>query len=162
MNDEATRDAIWEKVRAIETCMMVTHDGELMRSRPMTAILRTGQNAIWFLANVDDHKDEEVEQDPHACLAFADPIHHCYVSMSGRIELVRDRKAIDELWTDAAARYFPRGPADPRILLLRFEPEIGEYWDAPSGTIAAVFHFLKNAVTGHGAAAGISGRARLA
>jgi len=161
MNEEAIRDAIWEKVRAIETCMMVTHDGAHLRSRPMSAILRTGQNAIWFFADAANHKDDELAQDPQACLAFADPGHHCYVSLSGRVALVQDRQAIDELWNEAASRYFPRGPADPRILLLRFTPEIGEYWDAPSGRIAAVFHFLKAAVTGH-PAAGTTGRASLA
>ena len=73
MNDEATRDAIWEKVRAIETCMMVTRDGPHLRSRPMAAILRTGQNAIWFFADATNHKDDELAQHPQACLAFADP-----------------------------------------------------------------------------------------
>ncbi len=162
MNDDATRDAIWEKVRAIDTCMMATRDGDNLRSRPMTAILRTGQNTIWFFADSNDHKDDEVSRDPHACLAFADPQNHCYVSMSGRIDLVRDRQIIDEMWNNAAARYFPNGSSDPRILLLRFEPEIGEYWDAPSGSIAAVFRFLKSAVTGERPTPGVSGRARLA
>ena len=161
MHDDAVRDAIWAKVRAIETCMMVTQDGTHMRARPMSAILRTGQNAIWFFADVNNHKDDELAANPQACLAFADPIHQCYVSLSGRVALVRDRQVIGELWNDAATRTFPQGPADPRILLLRFEPEIGEYWDAPSGTIAAVFHFLKAAITGQHAAA-VSGRARLA
>ena len=161
MNDDAVRDAIWAKVRAIETCMMVTQDGTHIRARPMGAIPRTGQNAIWFFADVNNHKDDELARNPQACLAFADPIHQCYVSLSGRVALVHDREAIDELWNDAASRTFPRGPSDPRILLLRFEPEIGEYWDAPSGTIAAVFHFLKSAVTGH-PATGTSGRVHLA
>ncbi len=160
MDDEATRDAIWEKVRAIETCMMVTRDGAYLRSRPMAAILRTGQNAIWFFADTADHKDDELAQDPQACLAFADPGHHCYVSLSGRIALVQDRQTVDELWNDAAARIFPKGPGDPRILLLRFEPEIGEYWNAHGGIIAAAFHFLKSTVTGH--RVGLTGRARLA
>jgi len=162
MTDEATRDTIWEQVRTIETCMMATRDGEQLRSRPMTAIPRTSQNVIWFFADVNDHKDDELERDSHACLAFADPRNHCYVSMSGRIDLVRDRKTIDELWNESAARYFPQGAGDPRILLLRFEPEKGEYWDAPSGGIAAVFHFLKSAATGQQHPPGTSGRARLA
>ncbi len=160
-DDEAVRDAIWAKVRAIGTCMMVTRDGEQLRSRPMAAILRVGQNALWFFADADDHKDDEVARDPHACLAFADPQSHCYVSLSGRIALVRDRAAIDEFWNDAASRYFPKGPGDARILLLRFEPEAGEYWDAPSGTIAAAFHFLRSAVSGQRPSPGTSGRARL-
>ncbi len=162
MTDDATRDTIWEKVRSIETCMMATRDGDQLRSRPMSAIPRISQNVIWFFADADDHKDDELARDAHACLAFADPRSHCYVSMSGHIDLVRDRKIIDELWNDSAARYFPQGPGDPRILLLRFEPEVGEYWDGPSGTIAAAFHFLKSAVTGQHSAPGTGGRTRLA
>jgi len=162
MSDEAVRDAIWSKVRTIETCMMVTRDGELLRSRPMTAILRTSQSAVWFLANAEDHKDDELARDPRACLAFADPHDHCYVSMSGHVDVVKDRQKVDELWNDDAARVFPRGPGDPRIVLLRFEPEIGEYWDAPSGTISTAFHFLKSAVTGQPRTQAATGRARLA
>jgi general stress protein 26 len=162
MSDDAVRDAIWSKVRAIETCMMVTRDGDALRSRPMTAILRTSQGAVWFIANAADHKDDDLARDPRACLAFADPHQHCYVSLSGRIAAVHDRQLVDELWNDAAARHFPAGPGDPRILLLRFEPEIGEYWVAPSGTISAVFRFLKAAVTGQTRCHGKTGRARLA
>jgi len=162
MFDEAVRDAIWAKVRAIETCMMVTRDGEILRARPMISILRTSQNAVWFFANADDHKDDEIAREPRACLAFADPHHQCYVSMSGRVAVVHDRKMADELWNDAAARHFPEGPGDPRLVLLRFEPEIGEYWDAPSGTISTALHVVKSAVTGRHHPHGMTGRARLA
>ena len=158
---EAARDAIWEHARAIDTCMLVTRNSETLRARPMTAILRTAQNEVWFFADANDHKDDELARDPHACLTFADPRDHCYVSMSGHIDLVRDRKTIEDLWNDGAARYFPTGPSDPRILLLRFEPELGEFWDAPSGTIAAVFHFLRSAVTGETRPPGTSGRVQL-
>lgn len=162
MSDEAVRDAIWSRVRAIGTCMMVTRDGEALRARPMAAILRTSQNAIWFFANAGDHKDDELVRDPRACLAFADPHDHCYVSLSGRVDIVRDREKVDELWNDTAAAMFPRGPDDARIVLLRFEPEIGEYWDVPCGMVSAAFRFLKSAVTGHGNALAATGRARLA
>jgi general stress protein 26 len=161
MDDDAIRDAIWAKVRAIETCMLVTQDGPHLRARPMAAIPRTARNAIWFLADATAHAGEELARNPQACLAFADPVHQCYVSLSGRIALVQDRAAIEELWNDTAARSFPRGPADPRILLLRFEPALGQYWDAPSGTIAAAFRFLTSAVTGQPATR-TSGPARLA
>lgn len=161
MNEDASRDAIWEHVRAIDTCMMVTRNGENIRARPMTHILRTGQNAIWFFADANDHKDEEVARDPHACLTFADPDRHSYVSLSGEISLVRDRSMIDELWNDGAATYFPQGPNDPRIVLMRFEPESGEYWDSPSGSVARAFRFLKAKVSGRRPDDGSTGRAQL-
>ncbi len=161
MNDDANRDAIWEQVRSVSTCMMVTRDGDQIRARPMTHILRTGHNQIWFFADVNNHKDDEVARDPHACLTFADLDNHSYVSMSGEISLVRDRQTMNDLWNEGAAAYFPQGPDDPRIVLLQFEPEIGEYWDSPSSSIARAFHFLKAKAAGRRPEIGSSGRAEL-
>lgn len=160
-DNDATRDEIWRHVRDIETCMMVTRDGDGLRSRPMTPILRPGENTIWFFADADNHKDEEIDAAPRGCLAFAEPRSHCYVSLSGTFGVQRDRATIDALWNDAAAAYFPNGKDDPRVILLKFEPERGEFWDAPSGAIAKAYAFIKSTVTGQRPMPGDSGRARM-
>lgn len=161
-DDDTTRDEIWNHVRDIETCMMVTRDGETLRSRPMTPILRPVQNTIWFFADSVHHKDEEIAAAPQGCVAFAEPRNHCYVSLSGTFAVVRDKAMIAELWNDAAAAYFPNGQDDPHIILLKFEPERGEFWDAPTGAIAKAYAFVKSTVTGTRPSPGESGRAQMA
>lgn len=158
---DANRDAIWAHARNIGICMMVTRDRGMVRARPMTPILRTGQNAVWFFADAQDHKDDEIAAAPEGCLAFADARSHCYVSISGRFSVVREQAMIDALWSDEVAAFFPQGKDDPGVILLRFDPEMGEYWDAYPGTIARAYAFVKSAVTGERPVPGQTGKAHM-
>jgi general stress protein 26 len=159
--DEASRQAIWGHIKAIGTCMMVTPLGDTVHARPMHAIARPDQNAIWFFVDRESHGVEEAKQEPSACLTFADVKDNVYVSVSGRLSRVQDRAVINELWDEAAGGYFPAGPADPRVLLLRFEPETGDYWSAPSSPIVLAIKFLGAKLLGERPELGTRGSARL-
>ena len=39
-------DRVWELMEKISICMLTTHDGEQIRSRPMAAFVRRDENAI--------------------------------------------------------------------------------------------------------------------
>jgi general stress protein 26 len=155
------RNLIWKHIRAIGTCMMATHDGEQVRSRPMRGIPRPEQNAIWFFADGESHTDGELRENPNACLAFADVKNNIYVSVTGTIVRVLEKSTILDLWDDEASSYFSKGPDDPRVVLLRFEPDTGEYWKAPSSPIVVAIKFLEAKIMGGRPDLGTSGRARL-
>ncbi len=148
MPKETPRNTIWNLVREIGTCMMVTYTDDHIRARPMRGLARPEQNAIWFFTDEATHKDDEVKRDPRACLTFSDNHENSYASLSGHVARVRDRDTINDLWTEGARAYFPKGPDDPQIVLLRFTPETGEYWDAPSSPILVAIKFLEAQVTG--------------
>jgi general stress protein 26 len=162
MNTESSRNLIWKHVRAIETCMMVTHDGSQIRARPMQGIPRPEQNAIWFFSDAESHKDEEPGKVADVCLTFADVKSNKFVSVSGQITRVAERDTIHDLWNEAADSYFPKGPDDPSVVLLRFDAETGAYWDAPSSPIVLAIKFLEGKITGERPNLGTSGTARLA
>jgi general stress protein 26 len=147
-NDHSPRNSLWRHIRNIRFCMMATHDGDRVVARPMAGIPRPEQNVIWFFTSTETHKDAEIEQDPRACLTYADIQDQTYVSVSGRIERVTDHDTIHDLWTEGAGLYFPLGPDDPEIVLLRFSPESGEYWDSPSSKIVLAIKFLEAKMTG--------------
>jgi general stress protein 26 len=128
----------------------------------MQSIPRPEQNAIWFFSGADGQADEDLQQDPRACLIFADVKEHAFVSISGRITRVTERDTVKDLWNEAAQTYFPAGPDDEHVVLLRFEPETGEYWDARSSSMAALaLRFLAAKVTGSRPSVGNSGSADL-
>ena len=52
------------------------------------------------------------------------------------------------MWDEAAASYFTASPDDPRVVLLRFEPAMGEYWTAPSSEIVLAIKFLEAKLLG--------------
>jgi general stress protein 26 len=157
----ASRDLIWKHIRAIGTCMMVTHDGAQARARPMRGIPREDENAIWFFSDTETHKDPELRDNPRACLTFCDVKGNTFVSVTGRIRRIQKRDAVRDLWNDGADSYFPQGPDDPRVVLLRFDPETGEYWDGPSNPIVMAIKFLEAKLTGARPDLGSNGKARL-
>lgn len=140
--------AMWSHIERIADCMLVTHDGVDLRARPMRGIAKRDDNAIWFVTSKATQKDAEVTQNPGACLCYADKVGNTYLSLSGRVETTDDKMQIRELWNAGADAYFPKGQGDPNVVLLRFAPEFGEYWDAPSNPVVLAIQFIKAKVTG--------------
>src|SRR5690606_11282784 len=71
-----------------------------------------------------------------------------WVSLSGTARLVDDRQKIEELWNPMVEAWFPEGPDDPSVGVLKFTAESAEYWDSPGGKIATAFSFVKSKLTG--------------
>jgi general stress protein 26 len=161
MSKPLTRHAIWDHVRAIGTCMMVTRGVDGVRARPMRGMPRPAENAIWFFADQESDTDHDVRENPDVCLTFADTRDNVFVSLSGRMFRVLDHATIIEMWDEAASGYFSAGPEDPRVVLLRFEPDMGEYWTAPSSKIVLAIKFLEAKLLGERPSLGVRGRTEL-
>ena len=137
-------DRVWELMKKITFCMLANWNGQVLRSRPMAAYLRREDHAIYFLTDARHHKDDEIQQYPQVCGAFADTHGH-YVSVSGRAEVSNHRAKIKELWSTPAKAWWD-SPDDPNIRLLTLTPEVAEYWDGP-GTIVGYIKMAAAAVT---------------
>lgn len=147
MSDD-TIDKVWSIADDIKICMMTTRDDDTLRARPMQAIPRRDEDAIYFFADVRDHKDEEVWAHPETCLAFQSESGKTYLSLSGRTIMLNDRAKMEELFVPAAKAYFPDGTDDPNMRLLRFTPEMAEYWDSPSSRIVTAVKMAAAIATG--------------
>ena len=104
--------------------------------------------SVRFFTSYDSAKVHEIERDQHVNLAYANPSDEVYVSVSGVARTVRDRAKINELWSPIHKAWFPNGPDDPNIALLRVDVDKAEYWDSPSSTVVQLFGFAKAIVTG--------------
>ena len=141
---DSDSDRVWELMEKISICMLTTHDGERLRSRPMAAFVRRDDNAIYFLGDAKHHKDEEIDRNPNVGLAFADG--QKFVSVTGHASVSNDRGKIRELWGPSAKAWWD-SPDDPNIRLLTVTPETAELWDSPNKAIA-FSAMLVSAVTG--------------
>ena len=139
-----------ELVKDIDFCMLTTVDENGgLHSRPMSSngdIDRDGD--IWFFTSASSHKVSEIAKLPKVNLSFADPDNQRYVSVSGKAQLIRDRKKIEELWRPEFKIWFPEGKDDPEVALLRVSLEKAEYWDSPSSTIGYALSFVSSLITG--------------
>ncbi len=139
---------LWDLIKTVEVAMMVTEDGEHLRSRPMAMSQKEFDGTLWFFTRADSHKVVEVQEDQRVNLAFAHPGKQDYVSVSGRASLVRDRAEIDGHWTESTRVWFPKGKDDPEIALLKVVVQQAEYWDAPSSAMLHAYGYVKAVATG--------------
>jgi len=126
-------DRVWELMDKISVCMLTTHDGEQVRSRPMAAVVRRDDDAVYFLGDARRHKDDEIRQNPNVGLAFADG--QKFVSVTGHAAVSQDKNKIKELWSTAAKAWWD-SPDDPNIRLLTVTPDDAEFSEGP-GRIAS-------------------------
>jgi general stress protein 26 len=136
---------VWELMRKIGMCMLSTLDNGSIRARPMAAHLEQDENRIYFLTDADSHKDEDIAQNPHVGLAFADASAQKYVSVTGRATISNDREKVRELWSVWAKAWWD-SPEDPKLRILTVEPDDAQYWDSP-GTVVSYAKMAAAALT---------------
>lgn len=106
------------------------HDDGALVSRPMTPLKMDGNGVLWFFIDLLSAK---VFHQRVVNLSFTDPARATYVSLSGRSEMDEDYARIERMWTPLARPWFPNGPYFSNLALLKFLPDVAEYWVAPHG-----------------------------
>ncbi|MGI9056206.1 MAG: pyridoxamine 5'-phosphate oxidase family protein [Pyrinomonadaceae bacterium] len=137
-----------ELIKDIQTGMLTTIDGGVLRSRPMATQEADFDGTLFFLTGANTHKDEEIKKDNRVSVSYAEPSDNIYVSVSGTAETFHDQAKIDELWNPFYKAWFPEGQNDPNIRVLKVSVEQAEYWDSSSSTIVHLVGFLKALATG--------------
>ncbi len=128
--DDSARTKFWAALARDMTVMLGTED---CLPRPMTAQLRgdAPEGPIWFFTATDT----DLGQGPFApaYLNFVDKGHNIWSNVRGALSVSNDRAVIDELWNPFVAAWYEKGKDDPKLVLLRFDPEEAKIWfDATS------------------------------
>jgi general stress protein 26 len=130
----------------IRIAMLTTIESDgALASRPMAPLEMDGNGAVWFFT---DRRSMKVEHLAVINLAFTDMDRSVYVSLSGAGTIDTDRGRIESLWTPMAKPWFPDGPSSEGLALLKFVPNVAEYWDAPGSRMVRAFTMIASAVTG--------------
>ncbi|MBO6935218.1 MAG: pyridoxamine 5'-phosphate oxidase family protein [Deltaproteobacteria bacterium] len=135
-------------IREFDDAMLVSHapDSQL-RARPMAVAETTDEGDVFFVTSVDSPKVDELLDDARLLVTFQKG--NKYVSLSGTAEFVEDRARIRELWQPIWSAWFPDGPEDTDIILIRVRAEEGEYWDMTGRTrVKMAFRGLRSLLTG--------------
>lgn len=154
-------ERVWDIIDDIPVCMVTTHAGGTMRARPMHAIADRDAGCIYFITDASGAKDDEIADNPDACLAFADVDDNTYLSISGRAEVVRDPALAAELWGGEAQAWWPLGPTDPDIRVLRVVPDAAEYWDTRGHAVTVSLKLAAARLTGRAPDLGANEKVRM-
>jgi general stress protein 26 len=141
-------DRVWDIIETVGIAMLTTQFAGGLRARPLEARPDRDAGIIWFLTDTRSGKDEEVAASPDIGLVFVDADDKAYLSITGRAEILRDPAQASAIWKSTDQVWWPGGPDDPTLRVLRVEPRTAELWDGPSSSIVAAFEFAKARLTG--------------
>lgn len=114
-------------LRGFDTATLITHTREReLHGRPMAIAAVDDDGTIWFLTRGDSPKVAEIAEDSRVMVSLQK--EHQFVVARGRIQVVRDAKKIEELWSVADRIWFT-SKDDPALVLLSFFCEDAEFWD---------------------------------
>jgi general stress protein 26 len=121
-----------ELIREIGIALFTTVDETgVFQTRPLQTLKVEQPGVLWFFTDKASPKAEQVRHDVRVSLGYADPAKHVYVAVSGTASIFQDADKARELWSIEQRAYYPEGPEDARLALLRVEMERAEYWIAP-------------------------------
>jgi general stress protein 26 len=139
-------DRAWELANSIRTAILVTKNGASQKARPMSATVKSDEDAIYFLTSVDADTVKQIAEVSTTTVVFADTSGNKYVTFNGNAVVENDRAKIKELWTPFAKAWWESAD-DPVIRVIRFTPSAAELWDSP-GKLVATAIMLTAAITG--------------
>jgi general stress protein 26 len=141
-------DHVWTLTEKIRVCMLTTLSGGAMRARPMHALPDRERGCLWFITDQHGAKDDEIKAAPEVCLAFAETSSNTYLSVTGRAELFADAAKAKELWSNEAQAWWPKGPTDPDVRVLRVIPDRAEYWDTRGNSVTVALKLVAARISG--------------
>ncbi len=158
LNGDEARDKVAGLIKGIHICMMNTagKDGSI-DSRPMALQNTPFDGTLWFLTRGSSEKVNEVQGDGHVTLTFAEPKDQKYVTLKGKASVSQDRGKVHDLWNEMYKAWFPGGPDDPSISVLRVDVSDGDYWEASSSKLVFFAKYALAAATGGQVKVGKSG-----
>jgi len=147
---DSGRKTLWDMIRGIRYAMLASRDDDgLLRSRPLTTQNRRldDDDSLWFFVTRTSELALDLGRKPAVNVAYADPETERYVSVAGVAVLEEDPARSEALWSAEAKTWFPDGPHDSNLQLLRVRIAAAEYWDEKTRAMVA-FPALARAAAG--------------
>ncbi|CAM3133034.1 General stress protein FMN-binding split barrel domain-containing protein [Sphingomonas antarctica] len=146
MGNEAEITAkFWKALRKDMTMFLGLAEGEDGHARPMTAQLDnddTDGGPIWFFTSTDNKLFAQLGEGvigggQRAMAHFVSKGHDVWATLHGSLSGTRDRATIERLWNPFVAAWY-EGKDDPKIALIRLEPENAEIWIDANSAVAGI------------------------
>ncbi|HEX5172447.1 MAG TPA: pyridoxamine 5'-phosphate oxidase family protein [Cyclobacteriaceae bacterium] len=108
-------------VKTVRFPMLATMDGDQPRVRPVSPVRTDG--FVIYIANLRSYsKTKEIEENPNVELCYLDDDHN-QVRITGKAEVLNDRKLLEEIWkSNRLLEHYLGSPDNPQLVVYRIKP----------------------------------------
>jgi general stress protein 26 len=144
-NDQEIKEKFWKALNKDMTMFLGMAEGEDGHARPMTAQLEDDlwddddyRGPIWFFTSTDGGLYQKIGAGGGRAMAhFSSKGHDIWATVHGSLTTTQDRATIDKLWNRFVAAWY-EGKDDPKIALIRLDPDDAEIWIDASSIVAGI------------------------
>jgi general stress protein 26 len=142
VSGDSLNEKLWSLIKHLRFPIMISSsfDRELL-SRPVAMQNQDSRRLdfLWIFTRRDCAQVEHLQWDSSVSLVFCDPATAARVTVFGSAAVVEDPVRKRALWTPAAASWFPGGPEDPTLALVRVRIIEAHFWDLESSSGSRIF-----------------------
>lgn len=129
----------WKALESDMTLMLGLAGVDEGHAQPMTAQFDgDDRRSIWFFTAKDTDLAEAIGARHEAVAHFASKGHHLFATLQGDLVVDNDPAVIDRLWNRFVAAWFEGGKTDPKLQLIRFDPDRAQIWLNENSLFAGV------------------------
>ncbi|HWK69167.1 MAG TPA: pyridoxamine 5'-phosphate oxidase family protein [Rhizobiaceae bacterium] len=129
----------WKALKSDMTVMLGLDGVEDGHTRPMTAQIEGDEGGpIWFFTAKDTDLVQKIVGEDRAIATFASKGHDLFATIHGTLRVDNDRAVIDRLWNRFVAAWYEGRKDDPKLTLLRLDPERAQIWLDGSSLVAGI------------------------
>ena len=123
-------EKFWNALRSDRTVMLGLAGIDDGHAQPMTAFRdrESDGSQIWFFSGKDVDLVKALGSGRPAMASFVSKGHDLFATVHGKLVPDGDRATIDRLWNPFIAAWYEGGKDDPKLQLLRFEPDRAQIW----------------------------------
>lgn len=122
-------DAFWSALES-SPFLMLGLPSRAAHSQPMTAQFNARQGPIWFYGSRAGRLVEGLASTNDAMAQYVGEGHKLFACMSGSLTIDNDPSIIEKFWSNSVEAWYPGGKTDPDLVMLRFDPQHIEIWQA--------------------------------
>jgi general stress protein 26 len=132
---------MWKAIKDDRVVMLGLAGVEEGHSQPMSAQILHDEDErgpIWFFTSKDSDLVKALTDTHRAVVHFSSKGHDLFASLHGELTAENDRLIIDQLWNPFISAWYEGGKDDPKLQLLRLDPERAQVWLNENNLWAAV------------------------
>lgn len=159
VHDAAAVAKLKALIERAPTCHFLTRlEHRPIPTRPMSTLEVDDEGMIWFLSSRSSEKDNDIIDDTYVQLLYSNPGDSAFLTVFGTATVVEDMAKKRKLFSPAAKAWFPGGPEDPDLSVVRVKPLQGYYWDTKHGKMLTLLGMAASALTGRQLDGAVEGR----
>ena len=128
-------------------CVMLGSTNASEHMQPMAPQIDTDLgHSIWFYSDNTSDLGKAVMANPGKVrMCYMDKDYQACVD--GQLVVEEDRSKIDRFWGPIVSSWYPGGQADPKMLMLRFEPQDAAVWASTGNPLKFLYETAKANLT---------------